>query len=387
LTQPRGIKIDVAKKLLCEVCDFIESDSSGIADFLIRDWKEAALLTAYTEAYFFYNDVYKIKFRAVDTSFPRESLIFVPYSRATYTETEVIPIFSSPINKYFRFLPDLNEPKYLFMVDGSKYLSSKGYFHPERISEDIARRISELGVKPTNCIIWSSDGRGEYGEDFWQYISGIVLRNEGYLVTYYGFTTADIYAYGLPDYLSELRSRGLLNRGVFIEELEILPRLSGVKPPSYAEEEMLVVEAESSDILTKSHGENAGVGQLKRYLADWEAGYTGGIVSGPYVTKSDLMCSDEKCVCRSIGLISCDEDGRLIWVRPKYQKPSSETSLKNLKIVKDLVKCALLRNLEFEQRLRLLGISPKDLSLKKYFDRVLSLDINSIVEQLPKFRS
>jgi hypothetical protein len=164
----------------------------------------------------------------------------------------------------------------------------------------------------------------------------------------------------------------------------MLPRLSCVNIPSYAEEEMLVVEAESSDTLTRSLGDNGGVGQLKKYLGDWKAGYTGGIVAGPYVTHNDLMCSDEKCICRSIGLISCDEDGRLVWIRPKYQKPSTPSSLKNLKIVKELVKCALLRNLEFEQRLRLLGLSQQDLSIKEYFDRVLSLKIHTIAEQLLK---
>jgi hypothetical protein len=400
MAQDRRIDIETAKKLLKNVCDFLEIDKSGIADFKITDGKEAVLMSLYTEAFFILNERYKFKFRPVADAFhSREPLTLIPSQKETWSSSEVVPIFAPSLSSYFKFFQDLNKLKFLLMVDGSKYRSSKGYFYPERIIEDMANKIKESGLNPTDCLIWHSDKDSTYGEDFWEYISGIVLRNKGYFVTYYTLgggrlyayyihrsswrnsktlpSGADLYAYYIPDYIERLMKRRLLNKGAFIEELEMLEFLNIASSPKLhltkTNFESVVIEAESSEMRTRSTSSNSGVGQTLKYLSDPSAGYTHGFVTGPFTKVTDI-CEKYR---EKIGLISCDEDGNLIFAEPEaYQKPQEE----KIETIKNVIKCSLLRNLSFEERCKLIGIQPTN--LKNYFEKILSLDIDVILDTL-----
>lgn len=141
------------------------------------------------------------------------------------------------------------------------------------------------------------------------------------------------------------------------------------------------MEAESSDSTVRSHSEGAGVGQIiKKYLS-FESGYSHGIVTGPFCTKyEDIHCQDEKCGCKAVGLISCDENGNLVYLPPKrqYLQPRKE----KIEGIKNLIKCVLLRNLTLEERCKLIKI--RSTNIKDYFERILSLDIDTILEKIEK---
>lgn len=375
----RWIDIETAKKLLKNVCEFLEVDKEGVSDFKIKNGKEAVLLSLYTGAFFILNEKYKFKFRPIADAFhAREPLTLIPSQEEVWPSSEIVPIFAKPFSYYFKFFPNLNSPKYLFMVDGSKYRSASGYFHPERIIEDMNSKIKESGLNPTDCLIWCSDGDGKYGEEFWEYIAGIVLRDRGYFVTCYSLGGGDLYAYYVPEYLEKLIKRKFIDKGCFIEELEMFSIKNAAKTFSNLmtiknKFECVVIEAESSEMRTRSTAENAGVGQVIKYLLDYEAGYTHGFVAGPF-TKVDDIGGEYRNI---VGLISCNENGELIFNEPgPYREPSE----KIVEIIKNVIKCSLLRNLSFKERCDIIGVEYRN--IKDYFEKILSLDIDTILDKI-----
>jgi hypothetical protein len=129
----------------------------------------------------------------------------------------------------------------------------------------------------SGCIILPSYEDGTYRELFWEYISGVVLREQGYFVTHCSTGGGgDIFTYFLPDYLEQMqRNPRLIGRkGVFLEELEMLPVIEEKEGKTNSQwrfpkserktPELVCIEAESSDTKTISTiGKNVGVGNSR----------------------------------------------------------------------------------------------------------------------------
>ena len=179
-------------------------------------------------------------------------------------------------------------------------------------------------------------------------------------------------------HFEKLSRNGFLNEGAFIEELEMLEK----KEPVYVEPdtsyEMVCIEAESSDMRTREGTTESvtgsGVGQLfGKYMSDLKAGYTHGFVAGPFTKLTEIYEKDRT----KVGLISCDDDGNLIYHKGEQcREPSQE----RIEIIKNVIKCSLLRNLTLEERCRLIGIRPKDLD--EYYEKILKLDIGPILDKI-----
>jgi hypothetical protein len=382
----RSLGLEGAKKLVHEVAGF-EYDPSGVADFVIRDAKEALLLSAYTSAMLLFNDQYGFKLRAIDGGFssPGEPVYFGPYGGQF--GRELIPIFQPPASKYVSLIGN-DEPKYLFIGGNENYLqrppsfydseAATSFFH-ERLPEAIHRRALGAGIKPTQCLVWPSID----GEDFWEYLSALILRREGYLVSFYGFTTPDIYGYGIPDLVERLVRAGLSDGGFLVEELEMMPCRH--EPPSseapIAPLSAVVVEAESTDSNLRTHGVNAGAGHIRKYLTSWRAAYTGGVLAGPYTTGDEIECQDPRCHCHSLGLISCNENGGLVFKKPKFSGPTERTKA-NLESIRLLAKGLLLKNLNFEKRCELLSLDAKNIS--EYYDRALNVELEKVIQTVAR---
>lgn len=379
----KWIDIGTAKEVLRNTCNF---EKDEVADFKIVNGKEAVLLSIYTDAFFLLNEKFKFKFRPILGAWnSKESLNIIPFSEDIWSISEVIPIFGSPLSSYFRFFPDLSKPKYLFMVDGRSYSKPRDRYssvpfrelHGKEIVKDILEKIKAKNINPTDCLVWISNPDGTFGEDFWEYISGVVLRNRGYFITKYG-NSDDLNAYYIPEYLEKLTKKGFLNKGAFIEELEMLEKGNKQNIKLKSDYEAIPIEAESSDYRVRSHSQGSGVGQI--IYKQFEYGTTTrGIVTGPFCTRyEDIHCQNEKCSCKAIGLISCDEKGNLVYLPPlrKY----SEISEENIELIKNLIKCSLLRNLTFEERCKLMGI--RHTNLKDYFEKTLNLDIDIILDKI-----
>lgn len=119
---------------------------------------------------------------------------------------------------------------------------------------------------------------------------------------------------------------------------------------------------------TKSRGENAGIGQVEKYLS--KTNYNRAFVAGPYCSEDDVK-HDE------VGLISCDEEGNLILVE---KEPFREADPNDIKLIKEVIRCSLLRNLNIQTRFelrRILGRGESPLSLSEYFSVLLKVDFDT----------
>jgi len=386
----RWIDIETAKKVLQKTCKFLESDNSGIADFKISNGKEAIILSLYSEAFFILNEKCKFKFRPVADAFhPREPLTLIPTEKETWAPSEIISILALPLSSYFKFFPDLNKPKYLFMIDATNYAkrkydySGKPYYE-DRIIDDVLEKARANNINPTDCLIWISNPDGTYGEDFWEYVSGIVLRDKGYFITRYTLGGGDLSAYYIPDYRTKLIKEGFITNGAFIEELEMIgipTKTTSAIGATRTDYESIVIEAESSDSRTRQHSGKNGVGQVINYLLDWKVGYTNAFVSGPFTAPEDIHCGNEKCMCKFVGLISCKDNGELVFSEPsKKYREQEQLDEKKIEIIKKVIKNSLLRNLSYEERCELIGTSP--INLAEYFEKILTLDIEVIISKL-----
>lgn len=383
MKQDRWIDHETAVELLRKICNFLTHDHSGIADFKILDGREAILISMYTGAFFIQDLNHKVKFRTA--SQVTESLMLVPFENNN--SGVIIPILSRSLSEYLEFFPDILGPKYFFMVDMSKYyppsyfkanttIYSKYYYASimERLSKEILENVTKAGLQPSDCLVWPSGADGVYGEDFWCYVAGVVLRDKGYFISDYNLGGGDLSAYFIPEYITTLQSSGLMNKGCFIEELEML-RLKDKSPEKIQMKnyETILIEAESTELRTKSGGEGAGIGQVENYLLN--TGYNKAFVAGPYCSEDNVKYHD------MVGLISCDEEGNLIFVE---KEPFREANPNDIRLIKEVIKCSLLKNLNIEHWFKLcqtiLGHKPE--SLSEYFSALLKADLETVVKEI-----
>ncbi|MFC1977408.1 hypothetical protein ACFLWS_03985 [Chloroflexota bacterium] len=381
MTGERKTDMDTAKKLLDSLCPFLEHDPTGRADFKITDGVEAALLSAYTKAnypgaYFIANEKYHLHF--CPSEFTRSEPVCLERFTDDGPPTKVVPILANGLSSYFAKFPALYSPKYLMMVDGSLYCSKKGKFYPQLAQKDIYEKLMASDANVSDYLIWVSGPDGNYAEDLWEYISALVLRDKGYLVSYNMPGGGDLCAYSIPDIMAELRNRGLINGGVFLEQLELLPSTAGGTParssPGYYE--IVCIEAESTDYRTGRRHKNSGVLQVEGYMQG-KSSYTHAFVAGPYTAELDLEPLDNKDFAKFVGLISCDEHGESVFVKKEAYREASEESTNR---VRAIVKLALAKNLTFEKRCQLLKQYPSNPFEYRY--GMLNLDMELLLDTI-----
>jgi hypothetical protein len=388
--EDRWINRETAVKLLGKVCNFLARDDSGVADFIL-DGKEAVIMSAYTGAFFLQDSKHVFNFRSTASSFhATELLTLVPVKSRYSSASELVPILSKPLGEYLKLFPEILGRKYLFMFDVSKYyppsyfkatttIYSEYYYEAirERYVKELLEMIRRKGLKTSDCLIWPSGADGSYGEDFWCYVAGVILRDKGYFVSDYNLGGGDISAYFIPEYLTSLQNKGFISKGCFIEELELIKSETKTlkEKPDIKKYETVLVEAESSELRTKSGSEGAGIGQVEKYLS--HTNYNKAFVAGPYCSEDDVKYNDR------VGLISCDEEGNPILVE---REPFREANSEDIRLIKEVIRCSLLKNLDVQARLQLcqsiLGHRPE--SLSEYFDAMLNVDLDAILSLLQK---
>jgi hypothetical protein len=157
----RCIDIETTKKLLLNVCDFLEKDKSGIADFVIKNGKEAILLSMYTDAFFLLNERFRLKFFPI-SNLLNGSLLTPTIAISDYYESAYINfLFPEPIFRYFNIFPELDRPKYIFMINLEKYLTPSDYYksipfyklHAKEIFKDVLKKIENTNISPIDCLV------------------------------------------------------------------------------------------------------------------------------------------------------------------------------------------------------------------------------------------
>ncbi|UZE94299.1 MAG: hypothetical protein IB618_01875 [Candidatus Pacearchaeota archaeon] len=376
MAQGRSMDIETAKKFLRRNFEIFKNYNKELRVFKITG-KEAFLLSMYSEAFFILDETYHFKFsrnfNSVSADLETVDVIKQEWDNDFCVP---IPIFSAPASYYFQKFIDLNNEKYLFLIDKREFIKGKKnpWFDFKELVGYLKNRISDnktIGLK--DCIIWLTSSNGTFGEDFWEYVGGLVLKEKGYIVTGYKLSTNDLAAYYIPDYINKLVKRGFLSKGAFIEELEMLEQKSNnikLDLPEIKDFELVAIEAESSDINTKK--DDTGHHAIK-YLSDYRAGYTHAFTVGPFVKASNYQNP-------KIGLISFDETKNFELVFRPGNGNEDKVREERVELIKNLIKCSLLKNLTFEERCELIGIQPTN--LRDYFKKILNLDIDIILDKI-----
>ena len=384
----RWISLERAKSLLTQVAYFMRPGKPGVSDFILPG-KEAIMLAAYTGAFFILSEGRRWRLRPVAGLLSRTEPMEVLEDAGGFPEyvytSEIVPIFSTPMSAYLKLFPGWKEDKHLIMVDCSKYRSRKGYVSLSTVMEATHGQLKAGGLNLSDCVLWPSTSDGTYGEDFWEYLSCLLFRSKGYFVTAFNLGGGDVSAYYIPEYLRKLQQAGIIDHGAFLEELELFDRNKRSSTGAVAPEqlpELICIEAESSERRTRSHGEDAGVGQVLKFVQPgykYDARfisyslrplyYTHAFVAGPY-------CEDT--LHSQVGIISCSEEGELILKKGEVCREPTE---EGVSIISNLLKASLLRNLSMGDRLKCLGLEEGS-TFDKYYERLLAVSLDDVLASL-----
>lgn len=188
----------------------------------------------------------------------------------------------------------IGRDKYVFLakfgaIDASKIL-------------ELYRKSRSLGIDPLDVLVVEVDINPERESSFDEYLAGVVLRSQGYLVSSISLwqssvstcpSAADLFAYKAKDF----------GCGAFLLEIAIgAKRITGGK----SEEASALVEAEAqSRILGARHG----LDQVKGYLRDCRGYFGKGFVSASLAADYQIKA----VVSKGIGIITFNEDGDIIF--------------------------------------------------------------------------
>lgn len=181
------------------------------------------------------------------------------------------------------------------------YLAKSGSMNPAKIL-DLYRRSVSLDVDPSDVLVIEVDIDPEAESSFDEYLAGVVLRNQGYLVSSISLWQSSISTWPSAADLFAYRARDF-GCGAFLLEIAIgAKKIIGGK----SEEASALVEAEAQRrILGARHG----LDQVKRYLRECQGYFGKGFVSASLAADYQI----EAVVSKGIGIITFNEDGDIVF--------------------------------------------------------------------------
>lgn len=169
---------------------------------------------------------------------------------------------------------------------------------------DVCRKEN---IHPNNVLIYGLSNIGESenvaaGENFYEYLAGIVLREQNYFITKRHFgpipVSDDIYAYKNDSFKNGAFA---VEVGLGLKDLEVR---EGNTP------EAVYIEAESTHENSISTFDE-GIGQIRESMVYGH--YSGYYVCGPFITKEEW----ENYEAGVIGAISFNEQGEIVFIPHK----------------------------------------------------------------------
>jgi len=128
-------------------------------------------------------------------------------------------------------------------------------------------KISKLYREPThNYVVIGSRSIG--GEDFFEYLTGLHLKEKGYFVTKWNpVRGSDFFAYKIPEYAATLQRYGVIKNGAFLSELELFPLIrQDEKPTMRAAEQYDIIVCEAEARYNLALRSNTGLGQKMGWM-------------------------------------------------------------------------------------------------------------------------
>jgi hypothetical protein len=197
--------LDDCRMLLRKYCSFLVDSDVDCADFRFTEVSDVFGMVSFIDnSYILVDESYDLKIRHIgsgDVS-PRfeHALHFVRHSKGRVVE--YIPINIS-ISDFLRRFDKLLENDYYLILDENK------------VSEALSRTDH-------NYVVIGSLSIG--GEDFFEYLGGLHLKEKGYFVTKWNpIGGSDFFAYKIPEYAKALQRYGVIKSGAFLSELELFP--------------------------------------------------------------------------------------------------------------------------------------------------------------------
>ncbi|MHC1628111.1 MAG: hypothetical protein ACXQTI_04685 [Candidatus Nezhaarchaeales archaeon] len=191
------------------------------------------------------------------------------------------------------------------IIEQDKYIYLAGLrsIGPTEIKE-LYRESLRLGIDPLNVMVVEVNINPKVKSPFDEYLAGVVLRNQRYLVTRFSFWGfgPDLYAYRASTF----------GDGAFLLEIGI-----GAKKlrKGLSEETVALIEAEAqARILEKDYGINL----VDKYLNESEGYFGKGFISASLAADYQI----EGVTLHGFGIITFDEEGNIIF------KDSKDFSIK-----------------------------------------------------------
>ena len=136
---------------------------------------------------------------------------------------QLIPLLNAPLSDFTSFFIT-KENYHLILVDRTKF-----YGNVRASINELKEKCESKDILLENCIIWPSESKAghsyaSFGEDFWEYVAGMYLREKGLIVSQFTHG-GDISAFNCPEIVKKMKEAGITNKGVFIEELELINQL------------------------------------------------------------------------------------------------------------------------------------------------------------------
>jgi hypothetical protein len=241
--------LDDCRMLLRKYCSFLVDSDVDYADFRFTNVSDVFGLVSFIDnSYILVDENLGLKIRDIgsgDVS-PRfeHALHFVRHSKGRVVE--YIPINVS-ISDFLRRFGKLLENDYYLILDENK------------VSEALSRTDH-------NYVVIGSLSIG--GEDFFEYLGGLHLKEKGYFVTKWNpIGGSDFFAYKIPEYAKALQRYGVIKNGAFLSELELFPFVrQNEKATIHTAEQYDIIVCEAEAQYNYALRSNTGIGQRIEWM-------------------------------------------------------------------------------------------------------------------------
>jgi hypothetical protein len=241
--------LDDCKTLLRKYCGFLADSDVDYADFWFTNVPDVFGMVSFIDnLYILVDENLGLKIRDIgsgDVS-PKFEHPFHLIRHSKGRIVEYTPINIS-IPDFLKRFSELLENDYYLILDENKI--NKALFRADH-----------------NYVVIGSLSIG--GEDFFEYLGGLHLKEKGYFVTKWnGIGGSDFFAYKIPEYATALQRHGVIKNGAFLSELELFPIIrQNEKAMIHAADQYDIIVCEAEAQYNYALRSNTGIGQKMGWM-------------------------------------------------------------------------------------------------------------------------
>ena len=343
--------LDDCRALLKKCCSFLADSDVDCADFRFTEVSDVFGMVSFIDnSYILVDENLGLKIRDIgsgDVS-PKFEHPFHLIRHSKGRVVEYTPINIS-IPDFLKRFSELLENDYYLILDENKI--NKALFRAD-----------------LNYVVIGSLSIA--GEDFFEYLGGLHLKEKGYFVTKWNPTGgSDFFAYKIPDYATALQRHGVIKNGAFLSELELFPLIrQNEKPTIHAAEQYDIIVCEAEAQYNLALRSNTGIGQKMGWMNQQHEVY--GVGPTTYIPDAENI---HKYFGKRAGAIVFTNTHEKIEIEPLESGFSNENY--EIETVKLLIKSILANKIAYHRN------STKQ-SLKGYIQEIKRCPIEELLQNL-----